>query len=108
MFYNSLEDIEDAIRSLNPASLSAFDASCFDGRYVTPEVTEHFLGVLEARRGAGRTGAVAQQDTIPAASRTAGNVEGGVGCVRSPSCGNLARLGIEAEGSVCETLFNEA
>lgn len=58
MFYNSLEDITDAVRSLNPTILNSFEASCFDGRYVTPEVTPQYIKQLEARRGHGRTGAV--------------------------------------------------
>jgi len=38
VFYNDLSDIEEAVRSLNPTVLKAFEASCFNGLYVTPEV----------------------------------------------------------------------
>lgn len=99
VFYNSLEDIEDAIRSLNRAALGAFDASCFDGRYVTPEVTEQFLEELEAHRGAGRTGAVAQAGSTRDTHCDGGGATEGVGSVRFPGEGE--------QGSVCEILFNE-
>mmetsp|Transcript_16564 Transcript_16564/g.24915 ORF Transcript_16564/g.24915 Transcript_16564/m.24915 type:complete len:562 (-) Transcript_16564:144-1829(-) len=53
--YNDLEDLEDSIRTLNPA-LQYFDTSCFSGHYVTPEVTEEMLAHVEAGRGRGRMG----------------------------------------------------
>lgn len=108
MFYNSLEDIEEAIRSLNPTVLRCFDASCFDGRYVTPEVTAQYLVELQSRRGAGRTGAAASHNGTADDGTSDGAQGASMGLVRSPSCGNLSRERREAEDSVCETLFNEA
>lgn len=79
VFFNTLDGICDAVNSLNPrlfpsTSLSTFispttadedvtalfECSCFDGHYVTPEVTEAYLLALEQARGHGRTGAVKQ------------------------------------------------
>lgn len=56
VIYNNLEDVVDAVKSLNPA-LTGFDTSCFNGKYVTPEVTEEYLKKLVSNRGKGRTGA---------------------------------------------------
>jgi len=38
VIYNDLEEIEDAVRSLNPTVLTTFDVSCFSGKYPTEEV----------------------------------------------------------------------
>jgi hypothetical protein len=54
--YNDLEDLEESIRSLNP-SLQSFDSSCFNGLYVTPEVTPALLCDVEESRGRGRLSA---------------------------------------------------
>lgn len=62
VFYNSLEDICDAVRGLNPSvhnNTSSFECSCFDGHYVTPEVDAAYLQALEESRGSGRRGACA-------------------------------------------------
>ena len=51
VIYNDLEDLVDAVRSLNPTVLTMFDTSCFSGVYVTPEVTDDFMTQLEQARG---------------------------------------------------------
>lgn len=56
VIYNDLEDIIDAVRDLNPSYLKDFEASCFNGSYITPEVTDEFIEKLEAKRGKGRFG----------------------------------------------------
>jgi amidophosphoribosyltransferase len=53
VFYNDLDDILSAVRDLNPSTLEGFESSCFDGKYVTPEVTEEYITALELKRGAG-------------------------------------------------------
>lgn len=55
VIYNELIDVIEAVRSLNSTLLSEFDCSCFDGKYVTDEVTEKYLSALEASRGVGRS-----------------------------------------------------
>jgi amidophosphoribosyltransferase len=49
VIYQDLPDLIAAIRSVNPG-IEEFDASCFDGRYVTGDVTEAYLARLEQQR----------------------------------------------------------
>lgn len=56
VFYNDLADLEESIRCLNPC-LQKFDSSCFNGVYVTPEVTPELLELVENSRGKGRRSA---------------------------------------------------
>jgi amidophosphoribosyltransferase len=49
VIYQDLPDLIAAIRSVNPA-IERFDASCFDGCYVTGDVTEDYLARLEGQR----------------------------------------------------------
>ena len=50
VIYQDLSDLIAAIQSVNPA-IERFDASCFDGCYVTGDVTEDYLARLEGQRG---------------------------------------------------------
>ena len=47
--YQDLDDLIAAIQSVNP-KIKRFDASCFDGCYVTGDVTEDYLARLEGQR----------------------------------------------------------
>ncbi len=47
--YQDLSDLIAAVQSVNP-TIEAFDASCFDGCYVTGDVTEACLARLEGQR----------------------------------------------------------
>jgi amidophosphoribosyltransferase len=47
--YQDLSDLIAAIRSVNP-KIERFDASCFDGCYITGDVTEDYLARLEGQR----------------------------------------------------------
>ncbi|MDR0529616.1 MAG: amidophosphoribosyltransferase [Zoogloeaceae bacterium] len=49
LVYQDLSMLETSITTLNP-QLSAFDTSCFDGRYITGDVTPEYLDAIEARR----------------------------------------------------------
>jgi len=49
VIYQDLSDLIAAIKSVNPAIVE-FDASCFDGCYVTGDVTESYLARLEHQR----------------------------------------------------------
>jgi amidophosphoribosyltransferase len=42
------------VRALNPA-IQRFDCSCFDGVYITGDVTEEYLAGIEAARSDGET-----------------------------------------------------
>jgi len=57
VIYNDLDETVDAVRSLNPSTLEAFDTSCFDGTYVS-EVSEEYLRGIEKGRGRNRKGSV--------------------------------------------------
>jgi amidophosphoribosyltransferase len=50
LIYQDVDAMKQAIGSLNPA-LSGFDASCFDGRYVTGDITQELIAHLSAGRG---------------------------------------------------------
>ncbi|MDP1927314.1 MAG: amidophosphoribosyltransferase [Thiobacillus sp.] len=49
LVYQDLEDMVAAVRSGNPA-IPDFDTSCFDGRYITGDVTPEYLQYVEAIR----------------------------------------------------------
>ncbi len=53
LIYQELDALKDAIRKLNPG-LEAFEASCFDGRYVTGDITSDYLDNLAVERDEGR------------------------------------------------------
>src|SRR6266852_3688462 len=55
VIYQELDALIDDVRRLNP-SIQQFDCSCFDGIYVTGDVTEEYLAEMEARRRDGETG----------------------------------------------------
>ena len=42
LIYQDVEDMKQAVRDINPA-LQNFEASCFDGHYVTGDITESYL-----------------------------------------------------------------
>jgi len=70
--YNDLEDLEEAVRSCERMSgdekFEKFDASCFNGIYVTPEVNEAYLLKLSGGRGGGRKDALKDKE-VPSAKR---------------------------------------
>lgn len=49
LVYQDLDDLLRAVREVNPA-LTRFDASCFDGCYITGDVDETYLARLEGER----------------------------------------------------------
>jgi amidophosphoribosyltransferase len=53
LIYQDIEDLKQAIRDCNP-SLSRFEASCFDGDYITGDVTPEYLNQVERARNAPR------------------------------------------------------
>ncbi len=69
LVYQDLEALKDAVRAANP-SLVNFEASCFDGKYITGDITADYLSHLaverDAARGTGRS--------RPARGREAGNL----------------------------------
>ena len=63
LIYQDLEDLKEAVRQLNPA-IANFDASCFDGHYITGDITPQYLDMVEARRGAAKTERAVDDDQM--------------------------------------------
>jgi amidophosphoribosyltransferase len=53
LIYQDLADLKDAVRRVNP-KLTSFETSCFDGVYVTGDVTTDYLRAIETQRDAER------------------------------------------------------
>jgi amidophosphoribosyltransferase len=49
LIYQDLDDLVDAVRQENP-ELRNFDCSCFNGKYVTGDISSQYLDELETRR----------------------------------------------------------
>ncbi|MBP7626265.1 MAG: amidophosphoribosyltransferase, partial [Zoogloea sp.] len=49
LIYQDLDDLKAAVQALNPA-ISVFETSCFDGTYVTGDVTAEYLSGVENQR----------------------------------------------------------
>jgi amidophosphoribosyltransferase len=56
LVYQDLEDLKDAVRAANPR-LASFETSCFDGVYITGDITSDYLRTIEIRRDARRDSA---------------------------------------------------
>jgi len=54
VIYQELDALIDAVRRLNPA-IQRFDCSCFDGVYVTGDVSQQYLDEVEAGRSNGES-----------------------------------------------------
>jgi len=53
LIYQDLDDLKSAVRKANPA-IKNFDASCFDGKYITGDVTPEYLDMVELARENGK------------------------------------------------------
>ena len=63
LIYQDIEDLKASVRKINPG-LTGFDASCFDGNYITGDITPHYLDVIEALRGGGKANKAADDDQM--------------------------------------------
>ncbi|PKO84289.1 MAG: amidophosphoribosyltransferase [Betaproteobacteria bacterium HGW-Betaproteobacteria-11] len=50
LIYQDLEDLKAAVRSVNPA-ITRFETSCFDGHYITGDITATYLQTMEDGNG---------------------------------------------------------
>lgn len=50
LIYQDLDDLKASVRALNPA-ISFFETSCFDGQYITGDITAEYLNGVENQRG---------------------------------------------------------
>ena len=53
LIYQSVEDMKKAVQDINP-KIKNFEASCFDGKYITGDITEAYLDALEAARNSAK------------------------------------------------------
>jgi len=53
LIYQDLDQLKDAVRRANP-KLTSFETSCFDGIYITGDVTTDYLRAIEIQRDAAR------------------------------------------------------
>ncbi len=53
LIYQDLVDLKKAIHKVNPA-VQHFDAACFDGHYITGDITPEYLDTIEAARENGK------------------------------------------------------
>ncbi|HSU63005.1 MAG TPA: phosphoribosyltransferase family protein, partial [Burkholderiales bacterium] len=53
LIYQDLDALKDAVRRANP-KLKNFETSCFDGHYITGDITSDYLRDIEIRRDAAR------------------------------------------------------
>lgn len=53
LIYQDLDDLKAAVRKTNP-DIQYFDASCFDGDYITGDITSEYLDEIEAARENGK------------------------------------------------------
>jgi amidophosphoribosyltransferase len=53
VIYQDLDALKAAVRAVNP-KLTQFETSCFDGVYITGDVTSEYLASVEKQRDAGR------------------------------------------------------
>jgi amidophosphoribosyltransferase len=51
------------VRKCNPAIVD-FDASCFDGKYITGDITPEFLRASETRRAGDKAASSAEDDQM--------------------------------------------
>ena len=58
LIYQDLADLKLAVQRANPA-IEHFDCSCFDGQYITGDITPAYLHEIEAARGVSKAAAAA-------------------------------------------------
>ena len=63
LFYQSLEDLEKSTLMVAPGDI-VFDSSCFDGVYVTGDITEEYLQELHERRNDGAKSSIDDDDQV--------------------------------------------
>jgi amidophosphoribosyltransferase len=63
IIYQDLADLKAAVNKSNPA-ITRFDCSCFDGEYITNDITPEYLNRIEAARGAGKANKQPDEDQM--------------------------------------------
>ncbi|MBP5998174.1 MAG: amidophosphoribosyltransferase [Azonexus sp.] len=55
LVYQDIDALKQSVTTIR-ADLTVFDASCFDGCYITGDIDEHYLDAVEGNRGGGKSG----------------------------------------------------
>jgi amidophosphoribosyltransferase len=63
LIYQDLEDLKKSVLKANPAIVD-FEASCFDGKYITGDITPDYLDKVERGRAAGKASKVEEDDQM--------------------------------------------
>ncbi|MBK9160494.1 MAG: amidophosphoribosyltransferase [Nitrosomonadales bacterium] len=63
LIYQDLADLKASVSKANPA-ITDFDASCFDGNYVTGDITPQYLDDVEVRRGGDKANKPPEEDQM--------------------------------------------
>ncbi|MDR2881182.1 MAG: amidophosphoribosyltransferase [Azoarcus sp.] len=59
LLYQNLDDLEASVRAINPV-LQSFETSCFNGCYITGDITSEYLSGVENRRDGSDFGMVSE------------------------------------------------
>jgi amidophosphoribosyltransferase len=63
IIYQDLADLKAAVNKSNPA-ITRFDCSCFDGIYITGDITTDYLNRVESSRGAAKANPEPDEDQL--------------------------------------------
>ena len=63
LIYQDLDDLKAAVRRAKP-SIKKFDCSCFDGIYITGDISPEYLDMIEAARGHGKVPSTPEDDQL--------------------------------------------
>jgi amidophosphoribosyltransferase len=63
LIYQDLEDLKASVRKANPAIVD-FEASCFDGNYITGDITPAYLDKVEFGRASGKANKAVDDDQM--------------------------------------------
>ena len=62
VIYQELDALKVAVRAVNP-KLTQFETSCFDGQYITGDITSEYLAAVESGRNASRQDSEEEADS---------------------------------------------
>jgi amidophosphoribosyltransferase len=74
LIYQDVDALRRAVGSLNPR-IKQFEGSCFDGHYVTGDVTQQYLDKLESHRNAPRLASISEDGDRSPLSLKAANLD---------------------------------
>ena len=63
IIYQDLEDLKAAVQKCNP-NIAKFDCSCFDGEYITGDITADYLNRVEGARAAGKANEISDEEQM--------------------------------------------